>query len=68
MVRKLPKATKSQLKVAINDLLLEKKNEYSAKTVLIAIQICEIRQISYQSAVKCIKSVIEWLIDEESDK
>ncbi len=24
--------------------------------------------MSYQSAVKCTKSVIEWLIDEESDK
>jgi len=59
MVKKLPKATKSQLKAAINDLLLEKKNEYNAKTVLMITQICEIRQISYQSAVKCTKSVIE---------
>ncbi len=59
IVRKLSKATISQLKAVINDLLLEKKNEYSTKTVLIAIQICEIRQMSYQFAVKCTKSVIE---------
>ena len=41
------KATKSQLKAAIHDLLLENKNEYSAKTVLMATQICQIGQMSY---------------------
>ncbi|CAB4435112.1 unnamed protein product [Rhizophagus irregularis] len=62
------KVTKSQLKAMIHDLLLENKNEYSAKTVLMATKVCQIGQMSYQSAVKCTKSVIEWLIDEEPDK
>ena len=49
-------------------ICFQKKNEYSAKTVLMAAQICEIGQISYRSAVKYTKSVIEWLINKKLDK
>ncbi|CAG8772879.1 45956_t:CDS:2 [Gigaspora margarita] len=60
-------ATKNQLKATIYDILIEKGTEYSTNTVLMATQICQIGQMSYQSAVKCSKKVIEWLLDKEPD-
>ncbi|CAG8708664.1 32226_t:CDS:2, partial [Racocetra persica] len=66
--RKKPTITNKQLKLAIQDRLMINKKQYSAGTVSMATQVCEIGEMSYRSAITCTKKVIEWLINEEPDK
>ncbi|CAG8836569.1 1719_t:CDS:1, partial [Racocetra persica] len=56
---KIPTIINKQLKLAIQDRLIINKKQYCSITVLIATQICEIGQMSYQSAVTCMKKVIK---------
>ncbi|CAG8769586.1 7425_t:CDS:2, partial [Racocetra persica] len=55
IARKAPNITDKKLKLAIQDRLMLNKKQFSAKTVSMATQICEIREMSYRSAVTCMK-------------